>query len=71
MPWRREWQPTPVFLPGKSHEQRNWWATIHEVTESDTAERRSLYCYSIVFLIYLLRRLKLSNKFFESIEEVT
>ena len=22
MPWRREWQPTPVFLPGKSHGQR-------------------------------------------------
>ena len=21
--WRRVWQPTPVFLPGKSHEQRN------------------------------------------------
>ena len=21
--WRREWQPTPVFLPGKSHGQRN------------------------------------------------
>ena len=20
-PWRRAWQPTPVFLPGKSHEQ--------------------------------------------------
>ena len=19
IPWRREWQPTPVFLPGKSH----------------------------------------------------
>ena len=21
--WRREWQPIPVFLPGKSHGQRN------------------------------------------------
>ena len=21
-PWRREWQPTPVLLPGKSHGQR-------------------------------------------------
>ena len=21
-PWRRKWQPTPVFLPGKSHGQR-------------------------------------------------
>ena len=23
MPWRRKWQPTPVFLPGKSHGQRS------------------------------------------------
>jgi len=23
MPWRRAWQPTPVFLPGKSHGQRS------------------------------------------------
>ena len=22
IPWRRTWQPTPVFLPGESHEQR-------------------------------------------------
>ena len=21
MPWRRKWQPSPVFLPGKSHGQ--------------------------------------------------
>ena len=21
IPWRREWQPTPVFLPGESHGQ--------------------------------------------------
>ena len=23
IPWRRNWQPTPVFLPGKSHGQRS------------------------------------------------
>ena len=23
IPWRREWQPPPVFLPGKSHGQRS------------------------------------------------
>ena len=22
IPWRRAWQPTPVFLPGESHGQR-------------------------------------------------
>ena len=23
IPWRRKWQPTPVFLPGESHRQRS------------------------------------------------
>ena len=23
IPWRREWQPNPIFLPGKSHGQRS------------------------------------------------
>ena len=23
IPWSRKWQPSPVFLPGKSHRQRN------------------------------------------------
>ena len=32
IPWRRKWQPTPVFLPGKSHRQRSQWATVHVVT---------------------------------------
>ena len=28
MHWRRKWQPTPVFLPGKTLGQRSWWATV-------------------------------------------
>ena len=31
IPWRRKWQPTPVFLPGKSHGERS-----HRVTKSRT-----------------------------------
>ena len=23
IPWRRAWQPTPVFMPGESHGQRS------------------------------------------------
>ena len=23
IPWRKAWQPTPVFLPGESHGQRS------------------------------------------------
>ena len=37
-PWSRKWEPTPVFLPGKSHRQRNLAATIHAVAESAVTE---------------------------------
>ena len=30
IPWRRKWQPTPVFLPGKSHGQRNLLGYSHK-----------------------------------------
>ena len=33
IPWRTEWQPTPVFLPGKSMDRGAWWATVHGVTQ--------------------------------------
>ena len=33
IPWRKPWQPTPVFLPEKSPGQL-WWATVHRVTKS-------------------------------------
>ena len=36
MPWRRAWQPTPVFLPGGSHGRGAWRATAHRVTKSWT-----------------------------------
>ena len=31
IPWRRAWQPTPVFLLGESREQRSLGATVHRV----------------------------------------
>ena len=33
IPWRRKWQRISVFLPGKSHGQGSWWATLHGVTK--------------------------------------
>ena len=33
---RRQWQPTPVLLPGKSHGRRAWWAAVHGVARSRT-----------------------------------
>ena len=32
--WRKKWQPSPVFLPGKSHAQRN--LTVHGPQKSQT-----------------------------------
>ena len=39
IPWRRKWQPAPVFLPGKSHGQRSlagyrpWSCKESDITE--------------------------------------
>ena len=45
IPWRRNWQHTPVFLPGKFHGQRSLaghspWGR----EESDTTECAQLAC---------------------------
>ena len=34
--WRRKWQSTSVFLPGKSHGQRSLMDAVHGVTKSQT-----------------------------------
>ena len=39
IPWRREWQPTPVCLPAEFCGQRRLGATVSEVTESDMTEQ--------------------------------
>ena len=33
IPWRRAWQPTPVFLPGESHGPGSLRATVHRVSK--------------------------------------
>ena len=43
-PWRRKWQPTPVFLPGESHGQRSLMGfSPRGRKESDTTERLHLH----------------------------
>ena len=40
IPWRRKWQPTPVFLPGQSHGPRSRVGySSWGLKESDTTER--------------------------------
>ena len=38
IPWRRKWQPIPVFLPGEYHGQRSWVGYNQRVAESDMTE---------------------------------
>ena len=40
IPWNMKWQPTPIFLPGKFHGQRNLagyssWVTKNQIKLSD------------------------------------
>ena len=40
IPWRRKWQPTPVFLPGEAHgQERLAGYSPRGHKESDTAKR--------------------------------
>ena len=49
IPWRKKWQPTPVFLPGKSHGQRSLaryspWSRRagHDIVTKQTTVRASV-----------------------------
>ena len=36
IPWKRAWQLTPVFLPGKFHDREAWQAIVHRIAKSWT-----------------------------------
>ena len=48
VPWRRAWQPTPVFLPGESHGQRSLvgyspWGRKELDTSETTVQTREVW----------------------------
>ena len=43
-PWRRKWQPTPVFLSGNSMDRGAWRAAVHRVAKSGQ------YCQVLLML---------------------
>ena len=54
--WRRKWQPTPVFLPGKSHGRRNlvgYSPRGHK--ESDVTERLQFPFFLLKILILRIK----------------
>ena len=54
IPWRREWQPTPVFLPGEFHE---WKSVVGyspwSCKQSDMTERLTPYPPLSHFFIFV------------------
>ena len=46
-PWRRKWQPTPIFLPGKFHGQRSMAAySLWGCKESDRTEHARAHTHT-------------------------
>ena len=54
IPWRRKWQPTPLFLPGKSHGQRSLVGySLSGCKESDTTNTYTYKSLLLSFVDYL------------------
>ena len=55
IPWRREWHPTPLFLPGESHGQRSlegcspWGHKELDTTEQLTKHHEVVGAMIIIF----------------------
>ena len=65
IPWRRKWQPTPVFLPGKSHGQRSLvgftpWG--HKRVGHDLATEQQISLVSYIIFIELFHLSVLLHK---------
>ena len=73
IPWRRKWQPTPVFLPGKSHGWRNLvsYKSMGVAKESDitqqlntTAIFQAIWCkHTIQFSRHNYAQLFITNSY--------
>ena len=48
--WRRKWHPTPVFLPGKSHGQRNSPWGRKRVGHNLATKQQQIQTYTIPIL---------------------
>ena len=68
-PWRRKWQPTPVFLPGESHGRRSLGGySPRDRKESDMTER--LHSLSRLVITFLLRSKHLLIAWLQSLSAV-
>ena len=70
VPWQKEWQPTPVFLPGEFHGQRSLEGySTQGCKELDTIELLTLhdiyYIYTLLVL-FLWKNLTSIGRYFYS-----
>ena len=62
IPWRRKWQPTPVFLPGKiPWTEEPGRATVHGVAQSRTRWRTHAETF---ISIYILKHYMISLSYY-------
>ena len=59
-PWRRKQQPTPVLMPGKSHDGGAWPATVQGVAKSRTqlSDFTLTFTFRMPKLLWVERKLK-------------
>ena len=57
IPWSRKWQPTPWSCLGNSLDRGTWWATVYEVTKSQT--RLCTHVCLLISLNFLSHRSKI------------
>ena len=56
IPWRKEWQPTPVFLPGESHGQKSlvgyssWGCKELDTTEGLSTSKKDILSATVFIL---------------------
>ena len=63
IPWRRKWQPTPIFSPEKSHGQRSQVGyTPWGHKESDTTEQLTVSVFQRMFSNQNGIRLEMDNR---------
>ena len=61
IPWKRKWQPTPVFLPGKSYGQRSQVGCSPlgcKRVRLDLATKQQWYLIVFLICIYLMMKVK-------------
>ena len=45
IPWRKAWQPTPVFLPGKSEEAGGLESTVTKLDQTEGTQHAHIYIF--------------------------